>query len=130
MKAFTLVEVLVVIAIIALLAAIGVQAYMRSRLRAQATSVLNELRVIEEALIQYSSENHVPTGSPVNFDALKPYLKTGSSLEKSGLDVIGNPHGPFFVDSVPQINSATFERFEEVTDEEFWRPYYTAAPTP
>ena len=55
---FTLVEIMIVVAIIALLAAIAVPGFLRARKRSQATSILNDARVIDGALDQYAIENN------------------------------------------------------------------------
>jgi len=47
---FTLVEIMIVVAIIALLAAIAVPGFLRARKRSQATRILNDLRMIDSAV--------------------------------------------------------------------------------
>ena len=47
---FTLVEIMIVVAIIALLASIAVPGFLRARKRAQATHILNDLRIIDGAI--------------------------------------------------------------------------------
>ena len=54
-KAFTLVEIMIVVAIIALLAAIAVPGFMRARKRSQASRILTDLRLIDSAIDQYRS---------------------------------------------------------------------------
>ena len=46
---FTLVEIMIVVAIIALLAAIAVPGFLRARKRSQAVRVLEDLRLIDHA---------------------------------------------------------------------------------
>src|SRR5664279_1036933 len=53
---FTLVEIMIVVAIIALLAAIAVPNFLRSRKRSQATQVLEDLRIIDSAVDLYAIE--------------------------------------------------------------------------
>lgn len=81
-KGFTLVEIMIVVAIIALLAAIAVPSFLRARLRSQATTVLNEMRMIDAAKDQYMIENNVSSLAQDSITAamLQPYLKEGSSL--------------------------------------------------
>ena len=55
---FTLVEIMIVVAIIALLAAIAVPGFLRSRKRSQATAILNDARIIDGAIDQYAIENN------------------------------------------------------------------------
>src|SRR6201986_2730974 len=59
--AFTLVEIMIVVAIIALLAAIAVPNFLRARKRSQATRVLEDLRMIDSAIDQYAIETNKKT---------------------------------------------------------------------
>jgi prepilin-type N-terminal cleavage/methylation domain-containing protein len=123
---FTLVEIMIVVAIIALLAAIAVPNFLRARKRSQATRVLEDLRMLDAALDQYAIENNRQSGQTVPFAALKDYLKTGSTLYNSnGSDMFGNTYngGSFTVDGVPKVNSTTFNNLSDVAPAEFWSPY-------
>ena len=62
---FTLVEIMIVVAIIALLAAIAVPGFLRSRKRSQASKILNDLRLIDAAVDQYAIETAKASGSSV-----------------------------------------------------------------
>ena len=55
---FTLVEIMIVVAVIALLAAIAVPGFTRARKRAQNAKFLNALRVASDAADLYAIENH------------------------------------------------------------------------
>ena len=55
---FTLVEIMIVVAIIALLAAIAVPGFLRARKRSQASRILNDLRMIDAAVDQYAIETN------------------------------------------------------------------------
>ena len=65
-KAFTLVEIMIVVAIIALLAAIAVPGFLRARKRSQASRILNDLRMIDSAVDQYAIETNRKTGDAVS----------------------------------------------------------------
>lgn len=54
--AFTIVEIMIVVAIIALLATMAWPSYVRARMRAQNTRVINDLRVFAGAFDQYATE--------------------------------------------------------------------------
>ena len=58
-------EIMIVVAIIALLAAIAVPGFMRARKRSQASRILNDLRIIDSAIDQYAIENNKKTNDPV-----------------------------------------------------------------
>src|SRR6516225_4957944 len=100
---FTLVEIMIVVAIIALLAAIAVPNFLRARKRSQATRELEDLRLLDSAIDQYAIDNQKSSGDSVSFDDLKAYLKTGTPLYNTGKDLLGNAYGPFTVDTLPTV---------------------------
>ncbi len=81
---FTLVEIMIVVAIIALLAAIAVPGFLRARKRSQATRILNDLRMIDAAVDQYAIETNRTSGAAVPFSDWKVYLKKGSVALQHG----------------------------------------------
>src|ERR1700755_1239146 len=93
-RGFTLVEIMIVVAIIALLAAIAVPGFLRARKRSQASRIINDLRLIDSAVDQYAIENNKITGDTVNVADWTNYLKKGTTLYNTGADVFGNPYGP------------------------------------
>src|ERR1700710_737253 len=93
-RGFTLVEIMIVVAIIALLASIAVPNFLRSRKRSQATQILEDLRQIDSAKDQYAIENNKKAADVVAFADLIPYIKTGTRLATStGNDLFGNAFG-------------------------------------
>src|SRR5947207_696702 len=86
---FTLVEIMIVVAIIATLAAIAVPNFLRARKRSQATRILEDLRLIDSAIDQYAIEANKKTNDTVNWSDVKKYLKTGSVLAITQKSVIG-----------------------------------------
>src|SRR4029078_9227460 len=90
---FTLVEIMIVVAIIALLAAIAVPGFLRARKRSQASRILNDLRLIDSAVDQYAIETNKSTGSTVSVTDWTNYLKKNSSLWTTGNDLFGNSYG-------------------------------------
>src|SRR4249919_3910836 len=94
---FTLVEIMIVVAIIALLASIAVPGFLRARKRSQATRILNDLRMLDNAADQYAIETNRSTGMNPTFTDLKVYLKKGAVLYNTGKDILGNDYGPFTV---------------------------------
>jgi prepilin-type N-terminal cleavage/methylation domain-containing protein len=122
-KAFTLVEIMIVVAIIALLAAIAVPGFLRARKRSQASRVLNDLRLIDNAGDMYAIENNKKPNDPVAVADWTNYLKKGSNLYLTGRDIWGNPYGPQSVDDIPAVPSQTKAALSDVTDSAFWSPY-------
>jgi len=122
-QGFTLVEIMIVVAIIALLASIAVPGFLRARKRSQATRILNDLRILDGCIDLYAIENNKATGVHPTFTDLKVYLKKGSSLYNTGKDIFGNAYGPFTVDSLPAVPTATRTSLSDVADTSFWSPY-------
>ena len=125
---FTLVEIMIVVGIIALLAAIAVPNFLRARKRSQGTRCLEDLRIIDSACDQYAIENNKVTGNTVAWTDVQLYVKTGSVLYNSqGFDMFGNAYGAagsFSVDSIPKLSSNTFSKLSDVCPTTFWSPYY------
>lgn len=120
---FTLVEIMIVVAIIALLAAIAVPNFLRARKRSQATRVLEDLRILDSALDQYAIERNKAGGS-ATFTDLKDYLKTGSSLYNSGgKDMFGRDFTGYTIDVTPKVHLDTYNALSDVAGPEFWSPY-------
>ena len=120
---FTLVEIMIVVAIIALLAAIAVPGFLRARKRSQASRIINDLRLIDSAVDQYAIETNKSGGSAVAISDWTNYLKKGTSLYESGNDILGNPYGAQTVDVLPKVNAATKTALSDVVTTEFWSPY-------
>lgn len=120
---FTLVEIMIVVAIIALLAAIAVPGFLRARKRSQASRIINDLRLIDSAVDQYAIENSKTTGFPVNTADWTNYLKKDTNLYASGKDILGAAYGPQTVDILPQVPASSKDTLSDVTDATFWSPY-------
>ena len=120
---FTLVEIMIVVAIIALLAAIAVPGFLRARKRSQASKVLNDLRLISGAVDQYAIENGKKSGEPVPVAAWTNYLKKDTALYATGQDLFGKDFNDQTVDSLPKVHQDTYNALSDVTDATFWSPY-------
>ncbi len=120
---FTLVEIMIVVAIIALLAAIAVPGFLRARKRSQASRILNDLRLIDAAVDQYAIETNKSTGSDCIIKDWTAYLKSGTSLYNTGADLFGNTYDPQKVDTLPYVPTGAFNSLSDVAPAEFWSPY-------
>ena len=120
---FTLVEIMIVVAIIALLAAIAVPGFLRARKRSQASRIINDLRLIDSAIDQYAIETSKKSGDPVEVTDWTNYLKKDTNLFATGKDILGNNYGPQTVDILPQVPGTTRTALSDVTDDAFWSPY-------
>src|SRR3989449_3867645 len=88
---FTLVEIMIVVAIIALLAAIAVPGFLRARKRSQASRIINDLRLVDAAVDQYAIENAKLSGDTIAITDWTKYLKAGTNLYLTANDILGNP---------------------------------------
>jgi prepilin-type N-terminal cleavage/methylation domain-containing protein len=120
---FTLVEIMIVVAIIALLAAIAVPGFLRARKRSQASRIINDLRLIDSAVDQYAIETNKKSGDSVNTVDWTNYLKAGTNLYMTGKDILGNSYGVQAVDSIPKVPQTSYDALSDVTDPTFWSPY-------
>jgi prepilin-type N-terminal cleavage/methylation domain-containing protein len=133
---FTLVEIMVVVSIIALIAAIAVPNALRARKRSQATSSLQTLRMLDSAKEQYAIDNNkagtvTPTGPE-----LQPYVKKDTKLytqlataaitvydDIGGLIIAGN------LDTPPKVATTTRTALDPVLGstaadrDNFWGAY-------
>jgi prepilin-type N-terminal cleavage/methylation domain-containing protein len=120
---FTLVEIMIVVAIIALLAAIAVPGFLRARKRSQASRILNDLRMIDSAVDQYAIETNRKTNDPVAVSDWTNYLKKGSALYNTGKSILGSDYGTQTVDTIPQVPASDLAVLSDVAGTGFWSPY-------
>lgn len=83
-KGFTLVEIMIVVAIIGLLAAIAIPNFMRARSTAQSNACINNLRQIDGATQQWALEQKKDFTAAVNFTDISPYLKNSVVCPSGG----------------------------------------------
>ena len=120
---FTLVEIMIVVAIIALLAAIAVPGFLRARKRSQASRILNDLRLIDSAVDQYAIETNKASGNVVAVADWTNYMKKNSVIWTTGNDLFNQAYGTQTVDSLPRVPTTTKAALSDVADTTFWSPY-------
>lgn len=77
-NAFTMIEILIVVGIIGMLAALAIPNFIRARETSQLNSISNNLRIIEGAKDQYALEQKKGTGQTVTMEEISEYLKSGT----------------------------------------------------
>jgi len=78
--AFTLVEIMIVVAVIGLLAAMAIPNFVKARATSQANACINNLRKIQDASDQFAIEHGKNTGDHVSLNRdLTPYIKMNSA---------------------------------------------------
>ena len=81
---FTLVEIMIVVAIIGLLAAIAIPNFVKARTTAQKNACINNLRQIDGAIQQWALEQKKDTSAPVTETDITPYLKNSVVCPSGG----------------------------------------------
>jgi prepilin-type N-terminal cleavage/methylation domain-containing protein len=81
---FTLVEIMIVVAIIGLLAAIAIPNFVRARTTSQKNACINNLRQIDGAIQQWALETKSGSAATVSYGAIKDYLKNSVICPSGG----------------------------------------------
>src|SRR3974390_2579217 len=72
---FTLVEIMIVVAIIGLLAAIAIPNFVRARTTSQMNACINNLRQVDGAVQEWALENKAAANANPSFGQISGYLK-------------------------------------------------------
>ena len=81
---FTLVEIMIVVAIIGLLAAIAIPNFVRARTSSQTNACINNLRQIDGATQQWALETKAAANAAVTAGNVIPYLKSAVVCPAAG----------------------------------------------
>src|SRR5437867_13125025 len=95
---FTLVEIMIVVAIIGPLAAIAIPKFIRARTTSQMNACINNLRQVDGAIQQWALENKKDSAATVAYTDISGYLKNS---------VICPSGGTTFADSYTIVDVAT-----------------------
>jgi prepilin-type N-terminal cleavage/methylation domain-containing protein len=102
---FTLVEIMIVVAVIGLLAAIALPSFVRARTSSQANACINNMHQIDGAVTEWALERGKKTGDPAPslITDLTPFLKLNANnsipnCPAGGLYIMGT------VGAVPQVS--------------------------
>jgi len=125
---FTLVEIMIVVAIIALLASVAVPNFMRARVRTQATQCKQDLRILDAAIDQWAIENNKANGVTPTAENLKAYVKENTAMyialaAGSAKDSLGSTIVIPAVGSPVAVPEATKTATADLVAPDFWSPY-------
>jgi prepilin-type N-terminal cleavage/methylation domain-containing protein len=81
---FTLVEIMIVVAIIGLLAAIAIPNFARARTTSQQNICISNLRAIDGAIQQWALENRRASTAPVTEADVDPHLRNSAYCPAGG----------------------------------------------
>jgi prepilin-type N-terminal cleavage/methylation domain-containing protein len=81
---FTLVEIMIVVAIIGLLAGIAIPNFIKARETARKNACINNLRLIDSAIQQWALEENMNGSDQVSLGKLTTYLNRGGTGEING----------------------------------------------
>jgi len=102
--AFTLVEIMIVVAIIGLLAALAIPGFVKARKQSQGRRIMNDCRQMDAAIDQWALENGKKDGDAIDTTSAQSYLKTAWNT----VDLLGNAYNVTVVGSTQiSINAAT-----------------------
>ncbi|MFM9873384.1 MAG: competence type IV pilus major pilin ComGC [Fimbriimonadaceae bacterium] len=102
-RAFTLVEIMIVVLIIGMILTIAVPSWMRIREKSQRTACQDNMRVIRDAKVQWGLDNgQSQSAVPTQADIAPVHIKKFPNCPGSGTYTIGNldedvacsEHGP------------------------------------
>ncbi|PYI86249.1 MAG: prepilin-type cleavage/methylation domain-containing protein [Verrucomicrobia bacterium] len=103
-QAFTLVEIMIIVALIGLLAALATPSFIKVRKQSQGKRVVSDARIIDAAIDSWSLETGKADGETIDLAAAAQYTKLGTI---NPVDLLGNDYQIGVVGPTQLVISAT-----------------------
>ena len=104
---FTLVEIMIVVAIIGLLAAIAIPNFVKARTTSQQNACINNLRQFDGAAQQWALEQKQGPSANATTSLIKPYIKLTSASSLPACPAGGTYSPTWAVSATPTCDKST-----------------------
>ena len=107
-KGFTLVEIMIVVVIIGLLAAMAIPAFQKVRANSQDKTVLNNMRVIAAAADEYFMEYGTDTAAITSLVGSSAYIRAINTVANESYPEVYTQATPLIVTGIAGARTLTF----------------------
>ena len=107
-KGFTLVEIMIVVVIIGLLAAMAIPAFQKVRSSSQDKAVLNNMRQLGAAADQYFLENGTSTAAIASLVGSSAYVKALNTVANEAYPATFTQGNPIIISNIAGARTLTY----------------------